>query len=90
MDTFFWILGKFLGSKYPSIYDHPPIYNLQNPYLGLGYERRYWGEAVLEGAVWGGGGKCTLGSDPGKVFQFERLVVRGGHGGNLVILLNSL
>ena len=21
---FFWILGKFLGSKYPSIYDHPP------------------------------------------------------------------
>ena len=53
---FFWILGKFLGSKYPSIYDHPPIYNLQNPYLGLGNERRYWGEAVLEGAVWGGGG----------------------------------
>ena len=31
------------------------IYNLQNPYLGLGNGRGYWGETVLGGAVWGGG-----------------------------------
>ena len=76
LEIFFLVLGKFLGSKYPSIYDHPPIYNLQNPYLGLGNERRYWGEAVLEGAVWGGGGGGA--SVPwGQILenQFERLVV---------------
>ena len=31
------------------------IYNLQNPYLGLGNVWRYWGEAVLGGAVLGPG-----------------------------------
>ena len=41
------------------------IYNLKNPYLGLGNGRQYWGgEAVLGGAVWGGGGggDCSGGS----------------------------
>ena len=32
------------------------IYNLQNPYLGLGNGRRYWGEAVLGGGGIGRGG----------------------------------
>ena len=30
--------------------------NLKKPYLELGNGRRYWGEAVLGGAVLGGGG----------------------------------
>ena len=33
-----------------------PVYNLQNPYLGLGNGRRYWGGGGIGRGGMGGGG----------------------------------
>ena len=54
------VFGNQRYSEIGGIGSH--IYNIQNPSLGLGNGRRYWGGGMRywEGQYWGGGGTTVL------------------------------